>query len=426
MSPDPDAAAQGRVPAGALADIRVIDLTHFLAGPYCTQMLADQGADVIKVEPPQGDVTRTFGPFLPGDTLQAFAGYFGSVNRNKRSITLDLKTDAARETLLRLIDGADVVVENYRSGVMDRLGLSWEVLHQRNPKLVYAAIRGFGDDRTDPSPYSDWPAYDVVAQAFGGIMAITGAENGAPTKIGPGVGDIVPAMFAAFGVVCAVHHARNSGQGQFVDVSMVDSVLALCERILHQHAFAGIVPVPQGNQHPFLAPFGTFQTADGWCTITAYDDTMFGKLCALCGLDALPVDPRFATRQGRYDNRVELIAALEVFTRSQTKAQLMDLLGGKIPFGPVYDVAEIVADPHFRARKMIVPVPQPGTDQQVLLAGIPVKMTATPGSIRTSAPQLGEHTRGVMHELGLSDPQIDTLSAEGAFGPQFQTEKKSA
>jgi len=404
------------IASGALSDLRVIDLTHFLAGPYCTQMLADQGADVIKIEPPTGDVTRTFGPFLDGDELKAFAGYFGSVNRNKRSVTLDLKSEEARATLLTLIDGADVVVENYRAGVMERLGLSYEALRARNPKLVYAAIRGFGDDRTEPSPYADWPAYDVVAQAFGGIMAITGELGGTPTKIGPGVGDIVPAMFAAFGIMCAVHNARRTGQGQFVDVSMVDSILALCERVLHQHSFAGIVPEPQGNQHPFLCPFGTFPTSDGWCTITAYDDRMFGKFCEICGLAHLLEDPRFGTWELRYENRVALIEAISEFTARHSKAEMMALLGGKIPFGPVYDVAEIAADPHFIARKMIVSLDQPGTDKQVKFAGIPVKMTETPGSIRRHAPLLGEHTDEVMREAGLSADQIRTLRQSGAFG----------
>ena len=403
-------------PAGALGDLRVIDLTHFLAGPYCTQMLADQGADVVKVEPPAGDVTRTFGPFHADDGLRAYAGYFASVNRNKRSITLDLKQDAACAVLLELIDGADVVVENYRAGVMEKLGLSYETLRARNPKLVYATIRGFGDARTLPSPYGDWPAYDVVAQAFGGIMAVTGELGGEPTKIGPGVGDIVPAMLAAFGIVCAVHHARRTGQGQFVDVSMVDSILALCERILHQYAYGGTVPVPQGNQHPFLCPFGTFPTRDGSCTITAYDDRMFCELCRLFDMPELPADVRFSTWQVRYDNHVELIDILSGFTRRKTKQELLALLGGRVPFGPVYNVADIMADPHFAAREMIVPVEQPGMDQPVMLAGIPVKMTETPGSIRRRAPLLGEHTDEVLAEAGLAPAAIEELRAAGIFG----------
>lgn len=411
---------------GALGDIRVIDMTHFLAGPYCTQMLADQGADVIKVEPPEGDVTRTFGPFHPEDKIKAYAGYFASVNRNKRSITIDLKHPAGRETLLALIDQADVVVENYRSGVMERLGLSYESLQARNPRLVYAAIRGFGDARTMPSPYGDWPAYDVVAQAFGGIMAITGPESGDATKIGPGVGDIVPAMFAAFGIVCAIHHARRTGQGQFVDVSMVDSILALCERIVHQNAYGGIVPVPQGNQHPFLCPFGTFPTSDGSCTITAYDDRMFAELCRLCDLPGLPADPRFDSWQLRYDNRVALIEIVSGFTRTKTKQELLALLGGRVPFGPVYNVADIMADPHFAAREMIVPVEQPGMDRPLSLAGVPVKMTVTPGSIRRRAPLLGEHVDEVLAEFGFTETNVAELRRSGAFGTRSAIKTETA
>ncbi|GAA5235002.1 CoA transferase [Verticiella sediminum] len=402
-------------PAGALEGVRVIDLTHFLAGPFCTQMLADQGADVIKVEPLQGDATRGFGPFHPEDELKAYAGYFASVNRNKRSVSLDLKSPAACEALAALIDGADVVVENYRAGVMERFGLSYEALAQRNPRLVYATIRGFGDSRTLSSPYADWPAYDVVAQAFGGIMAITGEEGGQPTKIGPGIGDLGPAMFCAFGIVCAVLNARRTGQGQFVDVSMVDSVLALCERVLHQHAFGGLVPAPQGNHHPFLCPFGTFPTQDGLCTITAYDDPMFRILCEIMGQPGLSSDPRFATYQDRWDNREALIGIISAFTSQQTKHELLQRLGGRVPFGPVYDVREIVADPHFQAREMVVPVEHPGMAGKVLLAGVPVKMSATPGRIRHRAPLLGEHTREILGEIGCSSAQLDAWLSQGVI-----------
>ncbi|SDX69745.1 succinate--mesaconate CoA-transferase [Albimonas donghaensis] len=407
----------GAVPTGALRDLKVVDMTHFLAGPFCTMMLADQGADVLKVEPPSGDVTRTFGPFLEGDEEKAFAGYFHSVNRNKRSVTVDLKTDAGREALLALIDDADVIVENYRAGVMERFGLGWEALHARNPRLVYAAIRGFGDARTLPSPYADWPAYDVVAQAFGGVMAITGERGGAPTKVGPGIGDILPAMHCAFGIMCAVHHARNSGEGQFVDISMADSILALCERSIHQHAYSGMVAGPEGNHQPFLCPFGTFPTADGACTITAYDDRMFALMCRLCGLEALAADPRFGSVEGRFEHRDALIEAISAFTATKTKAEMMEILGGHVPFGPVYNTAEIFVDPHFRAREMLVDLPQPGTDRTVTLAGTPVKLAATPGGVRQRAPRLGEHTSAAMQETGLDPARIEALRAAGAFGP---------
>ncbi len=225
-------------PLGALDGVRIVDLTQMLAGPYCTMLLADQGAEIIKVEPLDGDHTRIIGPYHADDKLRAFGGYFASVNRNKKSIAIDLKTPEGRDLVLKLCDDADAVVENYRGGVMDRLGLSYETLHARNRKLVYATIRGFGDARTGKSPYSDWPAYDVISQAMGGIMAITGPDKDTPMKVGPGVGDIVPAITCAFGIVSAILRAYKTGKGQFVDVGMVDAILAVCERIMHQHSYA--------------------------------------------------------------------------------------------------------------------------------------------------------------------------------------------
>ena len=223
---------------GALADVVVLDLTQMLAGPFVTMMLADQGAEVIKIEPPGGDATRLFGPFMAGQTPVkegGYGGYFGSTNRNKRSIVIDLKSEDGREVLRRLVAKADILVENFRAGVMERLGIGYEALSAINPRLVYGTIRGFGDPRSGRSPYASWPAYDIVAQAMGGIIAITSpTPGGPPTKIGPGVGDLIPAMQCAFGILAALHKARASGRGQFVDVAMVDGVLAACERPVFQ------------------------------------------------------------------------------------------------------------------------------------------------------------------------------------------------
>jgi len=253
----------GRRSSGALEGLRVLDLTQMLAGPFCTMMLADQGADVIKIEPLEGDGTRSMGPFHPDDQVRAFGGYFQSVNRNKASLALDLKRPEGREVFLALLDATQVVVENFRAGVMERLGLGYARLRQRNPRIVYASIRGFGDPQTGTSPYVDWPAYDVVAQAMGGIMAITGADGCTPTKIGPGVGDTIPAVMAAFGVMAAAWRAERTGLGQYVDVGMVDSVLSVCERVLHQYTYGGKVSGPEGDRHPFLAPFGLLPAKDG-------------------------------------------------------------------------------------------------------------------------------------------------------------------
>ena len=383
-----------------------------LAGPYCTMLLADQGAEVIKVEPLDGDHTRIIGPYHADDRLKAFGGYFASVNRNKKSIAIDLKTDAGRDLVLKLCDNADAVVENYRGGVMDRLGLSYETLHARNPKLVYATIRGFGDVRTGKSPYADFPAYDVISQAMGGIMAITGPDKDTPMKVGPGVGDIVPAITCAFGIVSAILRAYKTGRGQFVDVGMVDAILAVCERIMHQHSYAQTLPHPEGNHHPLLCPFGMFPAKDGFVTIAAHADAHFPILCRLIDRAEFATDPRFITVQDRRANQDVLIAAVSDFTRQRTKQELLKHFGGKVPFSPVYNVRDIVADPHFKARDMLPWVPHPGLDHEVQIAGVAVKMTETPGKVRHRAPLLGEHTDEYLKTIGLGAGDIARLRAD--------------
>jgi crotonobetainyl-CoA:carnitine CoA-transferase CaiB-like acyl-CoA transferase len=393
---------------GALSDIRIIDLTQMLAGPYGTMVLADHGAEVIKVEPPEGDVTRAAGPFRDGDNARLLGGYFQSVDRNKRSVCLDLKTEDGKRVFKQLVRSADAVTENFRAGVMERLGLGYEVLRDINPRLVYGALRGFGDRRTGRSPYQDWPAYDVVAQAMGGMMAITGPDAGTPTKVGPGVGDIIPGLMLGFGVLAAVHHARRTGVGQFVDVSMVDAVLAVCERTVWQHCVEGLTPGPEGNHHPFLCPFGLFAAADGHVTIAAHQDGFFAILCNAIEAPELMADPRFASRIARTDNRQDLIRELDRRLARFSKRALGDRLAGRIPFGPVMNIAEILTDPHFAARDMIVDVEQPGA-ATVKVAGVPIKMTTTPGGVRRRSPLLGEDTRARLREVGLSDEEIGDL-----------------
>ena len=395
-------------PFGALSDLRIIDLTQMLAGPYGTMMLADHGAEVIKIEPLGGDMTRGAGPYRADDARKVLGGYFQSIDRNKQSVCLDLKTEPGRAALKALVRDADALTENFRAGVMERLGLGYEVLREINPRLVYGALRGFGDQRTGASPYLDWPAFDVVAQAMGGIMAITGPDASTPTKVGPGVGDIVPGMMLAFGVLSAVHLARRTGQGQFVDVSMVDAVLAICERAIYQHSVQGVTPGPEGNHHPFLCPFGMFPAADGFVTIAAQQDSFFQILCESIGAQSISADPRFANSKSRSENRAVLITLLSAFTTRLSKAELVAKLGGKIPFGPVMNIAEIERDPHFAARQMVVEVEQPGA-APIRIAGVPIKMTATPGGVHARAPLLGEHTRAQLKRAGLTDAEIQIL-----------------
>ena len=267
---------------GPLAGLKVLDLTAMLAGPYATMLLADLGADVVKIEPPHGDLTRGVGPFREGAKENRLGGYFQSVNRGKRSVVL-----------------ADVVTENFSAGVMERLGLAYETLAGVNPRLVYAAIRGFGDPRTGRSPYVSWPAFDVVAQAMGGFLSVTGTADGTPIKSGPGIGDIFPAALLAVGIVAAVRHAERTGEGQFVDVAMYDAVLSLTERIVYQHSCTGEVPAPQGNSHPLLCPFDIFPTADGWVAIAAPSDRHWELVAELIGRPDMASDERYRTNAAR-------------------------------------------------------------------------------------------------------------------------------
>ena len=401
---------------GALSDIRVIDLTQALAGPFGTMILADHGADVIKVEAPAGDLSRNAGPYFPDDEQKTHGGYFQSVNRNKRSIVLDLKAETGREALKKLVANADVVVENFRHGVMEKLGLSYETLRQNNPKLVYACLRGFGDARTGTSEYIDWPAFDVVAQAMGGMMSITGPDADTPTKVGPGVGDIAPGMFMAFGILAAVHHARNSGQGQFVDVSMVDGVLSVSERMVYQHFIGGKTPAPEGNHHPFLVPFGMFPTKDGYVTIAAPQDNFYQFLCTALDAPELVEDDEKIKIGWRVTNRHDVIEAIGAVTAKFTKAEIKKRIGGKVPMGNVMDMADIAEDPYFAARDMLPEIEVPGSSQKAPVAGTPIKMTETPGGVHMRGPYIGEHTRHVLRESGFSESEIEDLLAAGAAG----------
>jgi len=387
---------------GPLADLRILDLTQALAGPFCTMLLADLGADVIKVEPPKGDMTRGMPPFPEDRTGCDYGGYFASINRNKRSIVLDLKTEPDRDVFLRLAERADAVAENARVGVMDRLGIGYERLRERNPRLVYAAIRGFGDPRTGVSPYAEWPAFDVVAQCMGGVVGTTGSEGSTGVPSGPSVGDLFPGTLAALGIVSAVHAARGSGRGQFLDVAMYDALVALCEAAVYNYSYNGRVLGPRGTGHPALCPFDVFPTRDGAAAIAAPTENHWKLLCAAMGEPWLATDPR-------YDNNLKRVAAaagvrqiISAWTRRHTKREVVATLAGKVPVGPVNTAADIFADPHARARGMLVEVEQPGRNAPVVLPGPPIKLTATPAAIYRRPPRLGEHTDEVLAEAGIA------------------------
>ncbi len=397
---------------GPLNGLKVLDLTQALAGPFCTMLLADLGADVIKIEPPAGDMTRFGGPFTREDTERAYGGYFGSINRSKRSIVLDLKDRSDKQILLELVDQVDILVENTRVGAMERLGLGYETLAQRNPKLVYGCVRGFGDPRTGESPYAHWPAFDVVAQAMGGLVGTTGFATNEPVssrstggdqvlKAGPSIGDIYPATLLAVGILAALHHAQQSGEGQFVDVAMYDAILALCEQAAERYSHTGIDARPTGNGHPVLAPFDIFATSDGWCAIAAPIQTIWPTLCQALDLTDLINDPRFLTNRERVANAAELRSIVENWTKSHSTADIVSRLGGRVPVGPVQRMSDIFQDPHIEARQMLPLVDQPDGSRSVQFAGCPIKLTSTPSGIRHRAPRLGEHTTEVLAQFGI-------------------------
>jgi crotonobetainyl-CoA:carnitine CoA-transferase CaiB-like acyl-CoA transferase len=391
-------ASSGHV-GGPLSGLRVVDLTQVLSGPYCTMLLADLGADVVKVEPPGGDAARAWGPHPPAVDGQGptYGGYFASVNRNKRGICLDLTTDRGRQDLLELLQQADVLVENFRPGVMERFGLSYELIHERFPKLVYACIRGFGDPRTGRSPYADWPAFDIIAQAMGGIMSVTGSDADHPVKVGPGVGDLFPAALAAFGLLAAVRHAETSGEGQLVDVAMYDGVLSLSERIVYQHSMTGTSPVPQGNTHPLLCPYGLVSTADGFVAVAAPTDRHWQRLSQIIERPELADAPDYATNAARVARSADVYAAIEAWSRERTTEEVVAALAGHVPCGPLNTAGDIADDPHVAARDMVVELDLPAGGT-VSVAGSPIKFSSTPSRVNSRAPLLGEHTAAVLHE----------------------------
>ena len=397
---------------GALKGLKVLDLTRALAGPFCTMLLADQGAEVIKVETlDTGDGTRGMPPFPPEITdRKPYGGYFQSINRNKQSIAIDLKTEEGKQIIRSLVAESDVLVENFRAGVMEGLGLSYESLAEINPKLVYGAIRGFGDPRTGESPYSKWPAYDVIAQAMGGMMSITGPKDGEPTKVGPGIGDLVPATLAAFGIMSAVYHANKTGEGQFVDVAMYDAILALCERTVPTYSYTGVVQGLEGNSHPSLCPFGIFPAADGCVAIACPGENFWKALCIEMDKPELIDDEKFHRNYHRSQNMDETIKIVSDWTIQYTKKELVSRLGGKLPFGPVQDTQELFNDPHVEKRKMLTLVDHPGSGKQYHVTNTPIKMTKTQGGVYRRAPLLGEHTDQVLTAIGYSMEEIADLA----------------
>jgi len=393
----------------ALLGMRVLDLSRVLAGPYCSMLLADMGADVIKLEiPGRGDDSRQFPPFKGGESL-----YYVNMNRGKRSITLNLKHPEGRRIFLELVKQCDVLLENFRPGTMDRLGIGYPTLKEVNPRLVFASISGFGQT----GPYRSRPGYDIIGQAMGGLMSVTGWPDSPPTRVGTAIGDILSALFCCIGILAALKVREQTGKGQAVDVSLVDSVFASLENIPQKVFVDGEVPTRIGNRYEFVYPYDSFRAADGWVIIGVANDAIWNRFTEAMGLPELGEDERFDTNLGRVENHEALKPFIQEWTSTREVGDIVSLLTEHgVPACPIYNLEEAAEDSHIGvAREMTVEMDQPGLGR-VRLLGNPVKMSETRPSPKGPAPALGGDTEEVLRELvGVSEAEIESLKQMGAL-----------
>jgi crotonobetainyl-CoA:carnitine CoA-transferase CaiB-like acyl-CoA transferase len=391
-----------------LAGMRVLELTQVMAGPFCCQVLGDMGADVVKVEPPgSGDqARRSMGFRMKGEDTAAFL----AVNRNKRSVTLDLKDEAHRAVFHRLAADVDVVVENYRPGVAARLGVDYETLEPLNPRLIYASISGFGQT----GPYAMRPGFDLIAQGLAGVMSVTGEPGSDPVKCGIPIGDLSAGLFCAVAILSAYAARERTGRGQRIDTSLFEGALALSIWETAELWATGRIPGPLGSAHRLTAPYQALRTRDGHITVGGNNDRLWRRLCDAIGRPELPEDPRFATNDERMEHRPELAAELEAtLTGRDTDDWVATLLEAGVPVGPIHDYGQVVEDPHTLARGMVAEMEHP-VEGTIRGLGIPVKLSDTPGSIRRAAPLLGEHTEEVLRQAGLDDDALAAVLGTGA------------
>ncbi|MEV4598896.1 CoA transferase [Amycolatopsis sp. NPDC049253] len=381
-----------------LDGLKVVDLSRILAGPYCTQYLGEMGADVVKVEPPgHGDDTRLWGPPFVGDE----AVYFLAANRNKRGIVLDLKSDRGREAVRRLVADADVLVENFRPGTLERWGLSYASLSELNPRLIHVSITGFGQT----GPYRDRPGYDLVAQALGGVMGLTGEPDGAPAKVGLPVADLNAGTWAIIGVLMALQARHTTGRGQYLDVSLLDAQLAWHIYAAGAHFYDTPRPRRMGSAHPSIVPYQAYHVSDGWLIIAVGSEKLWRAFCGVLGLD-IAEDPRFSTNAARSAHRDELNALLEGVLVTRTVDDWMKALDeASIPAAPINDIDDVYADPWTAARDQVVRLPHP-TVGTYLGTGFPVKASDTQPRPTSAPPVLGQHTAEVLAEIGYSESEI--------------------
>ncbi len=390
---------------GPLEGIKVLDLTRVLAGPYATMILSDLGADVIKIEQPEiGDESRNFGPFKNGFSL-----YFMSVNRGKRSITLDLKTDRGQDIFKQLVKQSDILVENFRPGTMKKLGLDYETLAAEHPALIYAACSGFGQT----GPFAEKGAYDMIIQGMGGIISITGEPDGPPVRVGTSISDITAALFTTIGILSALHNRNSTGKGQLVDVAMLDSLVAVLESAIVRYFATDEIPQPLGSRHPAITPFEAFESADGHIIIAIGNDTLWAKFCEHVDQKNLISDPRFSTNVERTANHSELFPILSEIMRQRTTDEWIDALENiGVPCGPINTIDKVVNHPQVQARNMITQVIHQMTGA-VEVPGLPIKLSDTPGDVDIPAPNLGEHTVEILTDvLKMSTDEVKQLKQE--------------
>lgn len=398
---------------GLLEGVRVLDFSRILAGPFCTMILGDLGADVIKVEQPgAGDGTRQWGPpwYESGET--ALSAYYVSINRNKRSVTLNLKTEAGRALARDLAARCQVIVENFKAGQMAEFGLSYGDLRAQNEALVYCSITGFGQT----GPYRDRPGYDYVVQAMSGLMSITGEPDGSPMKVGVAISDVIAGLFAASAILAALRHAERTGQGQYLDVALLDTQIAALVNVVSNYMVSGETPPRLGNQHPNIVPYQTFRAADREFVLACGTDAQFARLCAIIGRPDLLADERFATNPARVRHRSVLIPILEaIFVQRPANEWVEALLEADIPAGPIYDIPAALSDPQVEARGLVVEAPDmPGDPLKMI--GPPVKSWPNPATVRRPPPALGADTDDVLREvLGLDDAALAAYRAQGVI-----------
>ncbi len=393
---------------GPLAGVRVLDLTRALAGPYCSLMLGDMGADVLKVEMPKtGDETRGWGPpFINGES-----GYFLSVNRNKKGMTLNLKDPRGKEILGKLMVRADVVLQNFSPGTLEKLGFPYERMKALNPRIVYCAISGFGQS----GPSAGKAAYDQILQGLGGLMSITGPVGGPPIKVGVPIADIVAGMFAAYAVMVALFHRERTGQGQMIDTSLLDGQVALLTFQAQRYFLNGKPPGWGGNYHPLIAPYELFKTKDSYINVAVGNDSLWARFCQSLGLEQYVNDPRFKANPDRVANRDALMAIIEERFSRSTTAEIVALLDGVgVPSGAVHDLAEVFADPQV-AHLGLKQVMHHPTADTLYQTGIPYRFSESPGALRLPPPLLGQHTDEVLQGLGFAMEEIGTLRREGVI-----------